>query len=153
MNSIIEARGKKDLYEQLQNWALGKFGEAGYAIAERAAKDGAIDGSKTFQDVLNYMTSTYGANLPEGSEPWWMQPEWEKYAEANKDYRASNNVYQEQIDKATNNISSILQNNGLGEYSFQFLTDTKSTSPKQPVIPASDGVPVVADSGTVYTSA
>ena len=153
MNSIIEARGKKDLYEQLQNWALGKFGDAGYAIAERAAKDGAIDGSKTFQDVLTYMTSTYGANLPEGSEPWWMQPEWEKYAEANKDYRASNNVYQEQIDKATNNISSILQNNGLGEYSFQFLTDTKSTSPKQPVIPASDGVPVVADSGTVDTSA
>ena len=153
MNSIIEARSKKDLYEELQNWAIGKFGDAGYAIAERAAKDGAIDGSKTFQDVLTYMTSTYGANLPEGSEPWWMQPEWAEYADTNKDYRASNNVYQEQIDKATNNISSILQNNGLGEYSFQFLTDAKSTSPKQPVIPASDGVPVVADSGTVDTSA
>ena len=155
-NTIAEARKNSTMYTELQRWAVGKFGEAGYAMAERAQQDGALDGAKSFQDVLTYMSSLYGANLPEGSEPWWKQPEWidkdnpNSFWSKHKDYKASSNVYNEQINRATNNISKTLKDNGLGDYSFNFLTGANGTS--TPSISAGSGVPVVADGGTVDTS-
>ena len=50
--------------------------------------DGAFSGMKSFQDVLNYVgkLDDYGANLPEGSDPWYKQSNWTEFAEKGKDY-------------------------------------------------------------------
>ena len=123
-NTIAEASKENDLYKDAVKWAVGKFGDGGYAVAEKMRNDGAFSGMKSFQDVLNYVgkLDDYGANLPEGSDPWYMQPEWTKYAEDGKDWRASNNIYTERLNTSHKNIGRILKDNGIGDNTFKLLS-------------------------------
>ena len=61
-NTIAEASKENDLYKEAVKWAVGKFGDGGYAMVEKMRTDGAFSGMKSFQDVLNYSNSLYGAN-------------------------------------------------------------------------------------------
>ena len=121
-NTIAEASKENDLYKEAVKWAVGKFGDGGYAMVEKMRTDGAFSGMKSFQDVLNYSNSLYGANLPEGSDPWYMQPEIQEWATTNAEYRAPNNIYTERLNTSYDNIGKILKNNGVGENTFKLLS-------------------------------
>ena len=123
-NTIAEASKENDLYKEAVKWAVGKFGDGGYAMVEKMRTDGAFSGMKSFQDVLNYVgkLDDYGANLPEGSDPWYMQPNWIEYAEKGKDWRTPNNIYTERLNTSYDNIGKILKNNGVGENTFKLLS-------------------------------
>ena len=119
-NTIAEASKENDLYKDAVKWAVSKFGDGGYAVAEKMRQDGAFSGMKSFQDVLNYTTNLYGANLPEGSDPWYMQPEIQEWATTNKDYKTPNNIYTERLNTSHKNIGKILKDNGIGDNTFTF---------------------------------
>tara|TARA_R110002012_G_scaffold117553_1_gene265540 strand:+ start:885 stop:3197 length:2313 start_codon:yes stop_codon:yes gene_type:complete len=123
-NTIAEATKENDLYKEAVKWAVGKFGDGGYAVAEKMRTDGAFSGMKSFQDVLNYVgkLDDYGANLPEGSDPWYKQSNWTEFAEKGKDYRAPNNIYTERLDTSYKNIGKILKDNGIGDNTFNLLS-------------------------------
>ena len=121
-NTIAEASKENDLYKDAVKWAVSKFGDGGYAVAEKMRQDGAFSGMKSFQHVLNYTTNLYGANLPEGSDPWYMQPEIQEWATTNKDYKTPNNIYTERLNTSHKNIGKILKDNGIGDNTFKLLS-------------------------------
>jgi hypothetical protein len=124
-NLISSAVQEDELYKQAIRWATGKFGSYGKGLywAEQMLHDGAFEGAKSFQEVLNYSAKTYGANLPEGAEPWWKQPEYIEHATKYEDlYKVPSTFYQDRISKSKTNISNILADNGIGDNTFQLFT-------------------------------
>ena len=136
-NLISNAVREDELYKQAVKWATGKFGSYGKGLywAEQMLHDGAFEGAKSFQEVLNFTANLYGGNLPEGSEPWWKQPEYIEHATKYEDlYKVPSTHYQDKISKSKTNISNILSDNGIGDYTFQLFTGAEpgKTIDKQP---------------------
>ena len=150
---ISNAVQEDELYKQAVRWATGKFGSYGKGLywAEKMLHDGAFEGAKSFQEVLNYSAQTYGGNLPEGSEPWWKQPEYIEHATKYEDlYKAPSTFYKDRISKSKTNISNILKDNGIGDYTFQLFTGAEPGA--QAAIPSADQVPVVPPESQVSAS-
>ena len=124
-NVIAQATKENQIYDEGKNWAISKFGEGGLAVIERMRQDGLISGATSWNDVLVNSNNVYGAGLPEGSEPWYMQQEWSDYAEKFKDYKAPNDYYQNQINKSYSQIGNILKDNGIGDYTFELFSGVK----------------------------
>ena len=126
-NVIANATKESQIYDEGKNWAISKFGEGGLAVIERMRQDGLISGANSWNDVLVNSNNVYGAGLPEGSEPWYMQQEWADYAEQFKDYKAPNDYYKGIINQSQNQIGNILKNNGIGDYTFELFSGAKTT--------------------------
>ena len=93
-NVIANATRESNIYDEAKNWAIGKFGDGGLAVVERMRQDGLFSGAQDLNSVLTNSNNMYGAGLPEGSEPWYQQPEWQEFSTAYKDYTAPTNTYQ-----------------------------------------------------------
>ena len=131
-NVIANATRESNIYDEAKNWAIGKFGDGGLAVVERMRQDGLFSGAQDLNSVLTNSNNMYGAGLPEGSEPWYQQPEWQEFSTAYKDYTAPTNTYQNRINQSYGTIGNILKDNGIGDFTFDLFTGAK----KQPNVPA-----------------
>ena len=131
-NVIANATRESNIYDEAKNWAIGKFGDGGLAVVERMRQDGLFSGAQDLNSVLTNSNNMYGAGLPEGSEPWYQQPEWQEFSTSYKDYTAPTNTYQNRINQSYGTIGNILKDNGIGDFTFDLFTGAK----KQPNVPA-----------------
>ena len=130
-NVIAQATRESQIYDEAKNWAIGKFGEGGLAVVERMRQDGLFSGAQDFNSVLTNSNNLYGASLPQGSEPWYMQPEWSDFAEQYKKYNAPTNVYQNRINSSYGTIKNILSENGIGDFTFDLFTGANVSGSQQ----------------------
>ena len=137
-NVIAQATRESQIYDEAKNWAIGKFGDGGLAVVERMRQDGLFSGAQDLNSVLTNSNNMYGAGLPEGSEPWYQQPEWQEFSTAYKDYTAPSNTYQNRINQSYGTIKNILSKNGIGDFTFDLFTDANITGTQQenPNVPA-----------------
>ena len=134
-NVIANATRESNIYDEAKNWAIGKFGDGGLAVVERMRQDGLFSGAQDLNSVLTNSNNMYGAGLPEGSEPWYQQPEWQEFSTSYKDYTAPTNTYQNRINQSYGTIGNILKDNGIGDFTFDLFTGAKQQS-KNPNVPA-----------------
>ena len=134
-NVIANATRESNIYDEAKNWAIGKFGDGGLAVVERMRQDGLFSGAQDLNSVLANSNNMYGAGLPEGSEPWYQQPEWQEFSTSYKDYTAPTNTYQNRINQSYGTIGNILKDNGIGDFTFDLFTGAKQQS-KNPNVPA-----------------
>ena len=130
-NVISQATRESQIYDEAKNWAIGKFGDGGLAVVERMRQDGLFSGAQDLNSVLTNSNNMYGAGLPEGSEPWYQQPEWQEFSTAYKDYTAPSNTYQNRINLSYGTIKNILSKNGIGDFTFDLFTDANITGTQQ----------------------
>ena len=130
-NVISQATRESQIYDEAKNWAIGKFGDGGLAVVERMRQDGLFSGAQDLNSVLTNSNNMYGAGLPEGSEPWYQQPEWQEFSTAYKDYTAPSNTYQNRINQSYGTIKNILSKNGIGDFTFDLFTDANITGTQQ----------------------
>jgi len=137
-NVISQATRESQIYDEAKNWAIGKFGDGGLAVVERMRQDGLFSGAQDLNSVLTNSNNMYGAGLPEGSEPWYQQPEWQEFSTAYKNYTAPTNTYQNRINQSYGTIKNILSKNGIGDFTFDLFTDANITGTQQenPNVPA-----------------
>ena len=137
-NVISQATRESQIYDEAKNWAIGKFGDGGLAVVERMRQDGLFSGAPDLNSVLTNSNNMYGAGLPEGSEPWYQQPEWQEFSSAYKSYTAPSNTYQNRINQSYGTIKNILSKNGIGDFTFDLFTDANITGTQQenPNVPA-----------------
>jgi len=129
--TIAEARTEEQIYKDALRWAASHFGDGGKAIVERMRLGGAFDGARNLQDALTFSNNLYGANLPEGSEPWYKQPEIIDWADENKDLvKSSSNYYQDIISQSKGKIGGILSEAGIGDNTFNLFTSGEPQTPK-----------------------
>ena len=98
-------------------------------------QDGLFSGAQDLNSVLTNSNNMYGAGLPEGSEPWYQQPEWQEFSDTYKDYTTPTNVYQNRISQSYGTIGNILKDNGIGDFTFDLFTDAKKQQ-ENPNVPA-----------------
>ena len=130
-NVISQATRESQIYDEAKNWAIGKFGDGGLAVVERMRQDGLFSGAQDLNSVLTNSNNMYGAGLPEGSEPWYQQPEWQEFSSAYRDYTAPSNTYQNRINQSYGTIKNILSKNGIGDFTFDLFTDANITGTQQ----------------------
>ena len=130
-NVIAQATRESQIYDEAKNWAIGKFGDGGLAVVERMRQDGLFSGAQDLNSVLTNSNNMYGAGLPEGSEPWYQQPEWQEFSSAYKSYTAPSNTYQNRINQSYGTIKNILSKNGIGDFTFDLFTDANITGTQQ----------------------
>ena len=130
-NVIAQATRESQIYDEAKNWAIGKFGDGGLAVVERMRQDGLFSGAQDLNSVLTNSNNMYGAGLPEGSEPWYQQPEWQEFSSAYRDYTAPSNTYQNRINQSYGTIKNILSKNGIGDFTFDLFTDANITGTQQ----------------------
>ena len=156
-NVIANATRESTIYDEAKNWAIGKFGDGGLAVVERMRQDGLFSGAQDLNSVLTNSNNMYGAGLPEGSEPWYQQPEWQEFSTTYKDYTAPTNTYQNRINQSYGTIKNILSKNGIGDFTFDLFTDANVTGTQQenPNVPAEgritetgSNIPVEKDSAS-----
>ena len=135
-NVIANATRESNIYDEAKNWAIGKFGDGGLAVVERMRQDGLFSGAQDLNSVLTNSNNMYGAGLPEGSEPWYQQPEWQEFSTSYKDYTAPTNTYQNRINQSYGTIGNILKDNGIGDFTFDLFTGAKQQQSKNPNVPA-----------------
>ena len=137
-NVISQATRESQIYDEAKNWAIGKFGDGGLAVVERMRQDGLFSGAQDLNSVLTNSNNMYGAGLPEGSEPWYQQPEWQEFSSAYRSYTAPSNTYQNRINQSYGTIKNILSKNGIGDFTFDLFTDANITGTQQenPNVPA-----------------
>jgi hypothetical protein len=135
-NVIANATRESNIYDEAKNWAIGKFGDGGLAVVERMRQDGLFSGAQDLNSVLTNSNNMYGAGLPEGSEPWYQQPEWQEFSTSYKDYTAPTNTYQNRINQSYGTIGNILKDNGIGDFTFDLFTNAKQQQSKNPNVPA-----------------
>ena len=130
-NVIAQATRESQIYDEAKNWAIGKFGDGGLAVVERMRQDGLFSGAQDLNSVLTNSNNLYGAGLPECSEPWYQQPEWQEFSTAYKHYTAPSNTYQNRINQSYGTIKNILSKNGIGDFTFDLFTDANITGTQQ----------------------
>ena len=130
-NVIAQATRESQIYDEAKNWAIGKFGDGGLAVVERMRQDGLFSGAQDLNSVLTNSNNMYGAGLPEGSEPWYQQPEWQEFSSAYRNYTAPSNTYQNRINQSYGTIKNILSKNGIGDFTFDLFTDANITGTQQ----------------------
>jgi len=135
-NVIANATRESNIYDEAKNWAIGKFGDGGLAVVERMRQDGLFSGAQDLNSVLTNSNNMYGAGLPEGSEPWYQQPEWQEFSTSYKNYTAPTNTYQNRINQSYGTIGNILKDNGIGDFTFDLFTNAKQQQSKNPNVPA-----------------
>ena len=130
-NVIANATRESNIYNEAKNWAIGKFGEGGLAVVERMRQDGLFSGAQDLNSVLQNSNNTYGAGLPEGSEPWYQQQEWQDFSTQYKNFTAPASTYKNKINQSYGTIKNILSKNGIGDSTFDLFTGANSTGSQQ----------------------
>ena len=129
--TIAQATTEQTIYDQALRWANSHFGEGGLFVVEKMKLSGAFDGARTLQDVLTFSNNLYGANLPEGSEPWFRQPEIIDWADENKGLvKAPSSYYQDIISQSKGKLGGILSEAGIGDNTFNLFTSGEPQTPK-----------------------
>ena len=129
--TIAQATTEDKIYKDAVRWATSHFGDGGKAVVERMRLSGAFAGARYLSDVLTFSNNLYGANLPEGSEPWFRQPEIIDWADENKGLvKSSSNYYQDIISQSKGKIGNILADAGVGDSTFNLFTSGEPQAPK-----------------------